>query len=331
MDPNRQPVPLTEAAALLQQAQSLVFLTHRSPDGDSIGSATALAAALQSHGKAVTIVCPDPLPDYLLAIPGAPAVVNAMPDGPCDLVVAIDVSDPRLLVPLPAADAAFFAHRPSLNLDHHASNLHFARYNYVDPQAAAASEIVAALAALLDVRLTPDLATDVLYGIVNDTHSFQNSNTTPHTLRLSAAMVEAGADLASIVYQLLLARRMESARLWALVLPTLSTEDHDRVAFLTVSLAAQDASGATLVDADGLVEFLRNIRGVDLAVLFKEVAPDAYKLSLRTTEAVDATVVAGAFGGGGHKRASGCEARGSLPAIRETLLAAYFQARPRTA
>jgi phosphoesterase RecJ-like protein len=281
-------------------------------------------------GKSVTVVCPDPLPKYLEVIPGASSVVATLPEAPCDLYVTIDVSDPLLLQPLPAANISFFQDRPSLNLDHHTSNLLFARYNYVDATAAAASEIVAALLAILNLTVTPSIAADILYGIVNDTHSFQNSNTTPHTLRLSADMVEAGADLASIVFQLLIARRVESARLWAQVLPTLAFADHERVAWLTVSLEALTASGATLVDADGLVEFLRSIRGVDMAVLYKQVGPDTYKLSLRTTEAVDATLVAGAFGGGGHKRAAGCDASGALATIQTRLLDVYHRARNAT-
>jgi phosphoesterase RecJ-like protein len=103
-------------------------------------------------------------------------------------------------------------------------------------------------------------------------------------------------------------------------LPSLTFEDHERVAFLTVSTQALDQAGADMTDADGLVEFLRYIRTVDLAVLFKQTGREEFRLSIRTSAAVDATVVAAAFGGGGHQRAAGGDARGSLKQIQRRLL-----------
>jgi bifunctional oligoribonuclease and PAP phosphatase NrnA len=96
---------------------------------------------------------------------------------------------------------------------------------------------------------------------------------------------------------------------------------------LTVSMASLKTAGADMTDADGLVEFLRNIRHVDLAVLFKETAKDVYRLSMRSTTAVDATVIAGQFGGGGHQRAAGCDIAAPLPEAQSRILAAYSGAR----
>ena len=123
------------------------------------------------------------------------------------------------------------------------------------------------------------------------------------------------------------ARRPAAARLWAAVLPTLAFADQERVAFLTVTLEAQGQTGADLSDADGLVEFLRGIRGVDLAVLMKQTGPGQFRLSLRTSASVDATVVAGRFGGGGHRRAAGCESQGDEASVRDQVLLAYATAR----
>jgi phosphoesterase RecJ-like protein len=304
-----------------------LLYTHRNPDGDAVGCVTALAAALRALGKNVTVICPDPLPAYLLSVPGA-AEISRGPEGRnVDLIVTIDVSDPSLLVPLASAKPGFFLDFPSLNIDHHFSNALYARHNLVDSAAAAATEIVYDLIVELGVPLDKDVATSLLYGIVNDTHSFQNSNTTPATLHLSAQLVAAGANLASIVFDLLLVRSAASARLWANVLSTLVFHDDERVAMLTVSLASLETAGAEMTDADGLVEFLRNIRHVDLAVLFKETAKDVYRLSMRSTTAVDATVIAGEFGGGGHQRAAGCDIAAPLAVAQSKILAAYSGAR----
>lgn len=124
---------------------------------------------------------------------------------------------------------------------------------------------------------------------------------------------------------------MSAARLWAEALPTLRFAEEERVAFLTVSLAGLQRAGGTLEDADGLVEFLRNIQGVELAVLFKQTAADEYRLSLRTSAVVDATVVAGIFGGGGHQRASGGDAGGDLESIERRIVEAYRENRSASA
>jgi phosphoesterase RecJ-like protein len=307
----------TRAALLeyLRAAPRLTILVHRNPDGDCVGSALALAYGLRCSGAEVHVVSPDPLNGPLLAIPGAAEVQTGAGWDDGSLPVCIDVSDPQLLEPLPAARDGYLASRPSANIDHHLSNLRYAACNYVDVEAAAVAEIVFTLLADLSVPLTPAVATQLLYGIVNDTHSFQNANTTARTLRTAGALVEAGAPLDGVVYRLLLERTASSARLWAQVLPTLLLDQGGTLAILVVSSEALRAAGATLQDADGLVDFLRTIQGVSLAVLLKQIGPDRFRLSLRSDDSVDSTIVAGAFGGGGHRRAAGCDASGSAEEI----------------
>ena len=316
-----------QVVTLLRTSGPVLLLTHRNPDGDAIGSATALARGLRACGAQVSVVCPDPLTDGLLAIPDADQIGVEIPDRDWSLVISVDVSDPLLLRDLPAALPEFFARYRSLNIDHHVSNLHFAHFNYVQSTAASAAEIVQDLLTALDVPLDRTLATQLLYGVVNDTHSFQNSNTTPRTLRLTADLLETGADLAGIVFNLLLARSPASARLWSTALPTLRFHEEDHVAMLTVTEEGLARAGAALSEADGLVEFLRNIRGVDLAVVFKQTGENAYRLSMRTTERIDATRIAAVYGGGGHRRAAGCDAAGTLPEIERQILVVYRQQR----
>jgi phosphoesterase RecJ-like protein len=320
-------ITLDTVVEVLRSARRASVLTHRNPDGDAIGSATALAAGLRASGASVRIVCPDPLAPNLLGIPDADSVVTRFAEGDDDLVVTVDVSDPSLLQPLPAADLSFYTARRSVNIDHHISNVRYAQYNFVDPAAASAAEIVFQILRHMGSPIDCRMATQLLYGFVNDTHSFQNSNTTPRTLHMAADLVQAGADISSITFNLLLARSPAAARLWAQVLPTLAFADHGRLASLVVSLDALGAAGATLPDADGLVEFLRAIRGIDLGVLYKQIGPEQFRLSLRSSEQVDATAIAGRFGGGGHRRAAGCDVHGTLAAVQQRVLSAYMDTR----
>lgn len=316
---------LIEVAALLRGARTAAIVIHRNPDGDCVGSATALAGGLTALGVDATVVSPDPLTGELLTIPGSVAVVTSLEER-FDLVVAVDVSDPHLLEPLVASAEGYFSQRVSLNIDHHLSNLRYARANYVDVTAASAAEIIYELLQLLHVPIDRTNATQLLFGIVNDTHSFQNSNTTGKTLRITADLVEHGAALDTVVYKLLLERTVSSARLWTHVLPTLSILAEGSIATLQVSQASLDAAMATMQDADGLVEFLRNIRGVSLAVLFKQIGPRRFRLSIRSDDTVDSTAVAALFGGGGHRRAAGCDADGTVPDITAAIAAEFARA-----
>ena len=316
-------VTIEGAASLLRASARPLLLTHRNPDGDAIGSVTALAAALRGLGKLPRIACPDPLSPVLLAIPEADAVGNVLGDD-WDLVVSVDVSDPQMLRPLVAAEPAWMSAQHSLNIDHHLSNMRYARANLVAVHAASAAEIIYDLVHALGGNVDSRMATQLLYGFVNDTHSFQNSNTTPRTLRVAADLLETGADLSRVIFDLLLSRRIPNAQLWSQVLPTLAFGAGQRMSSLVVSQQALALAGATMPDADGLVEFLFSIQGVQLAVLYKELGADSFRLSMRSAEGIDATAIAGIFGGGGHRRAAGCDARLPLHDVQAEVLAAFL-------
>ena len=316
-------VTIEGAASLLRASARPLLLTHRNPDGDAIGSVTALAAALRGLGKLPQIACPDPLSPVLLAIPEADAIGNGLGDD-WDLVVSVDVSDPQMLRPLVAAEPGWMSAHHSLNIDHHLSNMRYARANLVAVHAASAAEIIYDLVRALGASVDRRMATQLLYGFVNDTHSFQNSNTTPRTLRVAADLLETGADLSRVIFDLLLSRRIPNAQLWSRVLPTLAFDAGQRMTSLVVSQQALALAGATMPDADGLVEFLFSIQGVQLAVLYKELGPDSFRLSMRSAEGIDATVIAGIFGGGGHRRAAGCDARLPLHEVQAEVLAAFL-------
>jgi len=316
-------VTIEGAASLLRASERPLLLTHRNPDGDAIGSVTALAAALRRLGKLPRIACPDPLSPVLLTIPMADTVGSRIGED-WDLVVSVDVSDPQMLRPLVAAEPGWMAAHHSLNIDHHLSNMRYARANLVQVHAASAAEIIYALVGALGMDVDRQMATQLLYGFVNDTHSFQNSNTTPRTLRVAAELLETGADLSRIIFDLLLSRRIPNAQLWSRALPTLAFEAGERIGSLVVSQQALAQAGAAMPDADGLVEFLFSIQGVQLAVLYKELGPDTFRLSMRSGEGIDAAAIAGVFGGGGHRRAAGCDARLPLHALQAEILAAFL-------
>ncbi len=329
---------------LLRSARHIALISHRAPDGDTVGSVLALATALRSLQKHVVLVCADVIPVGLHFLDGWDQFVSTVDHvAVADIIVAVDCADisqlgsiaPNILaLTAPGVSSAgqrtdvSTAHRLLVNLDHHRSNTHYGAINIVDPESASVAEMVYWLIYALGVNLTRHSAEALLTGIINDTHSFQNSNATSQALRIAAALVDAGADASAVSYHLFLARRPEAAKLWSEVLSTLSISDGGRVASALVTTQMFEACGADPAsDADGIVDFLRSIIGVDLAILLRQTGPTSSKASLRTTAAVDAVALAGVFGGGGHSRAAGCDVPGEPAEALAALLAAYHDLR----
>ena len=312
------------AAATLRAAQRPLLFCHRSPDGDTVGAAIALAMALRKLDRKPAVVCADPLPPSLAFVPES-AVIGLVPPEDPDLLVTVDVSDPGMLGSLRADFERLRACRTLLNIDHHASDTRYGDVNVVDVSAASTAEIVFDLLHLLGVAIDTPMATALLTGIINDTHSFQNANTSPRALHTAAALVAAGAQPSVITYHVLLRRRPQAALLWARTLATMRLDDNGRVASAVATSEMLEACRGETADLDGIVEFLRNIDGVDLAFLLKQAPEGHFKASVRTTGRVDAVALTAPFGGGGHRRAAGCDLAGPPDAARAVLIARYHE------
>lgn len=312
------------AAAVLCEARNPLLFCHQSPDGDTVGAAVALALALRCLGNDPAVVCSDSLPRSLSFVPHSAMILSSAPENP-DLLVTIDSSDIGMLGELSQELARLRQGRTLVNIDHHASDTGYGDINVVDPSAASTAELVTDLIDLLGIPLDSEMATALLTGIINDTHSFQNANTSPRALRTAARLVAAGADPVLITNQLLLRRRPQAALLWAQTLATLRIDDDGRVASAFATTTMLESCDAETSDLDGVVEFLRHIDGVDLAFLLKGTSLDSYKASVRTTECVDAVALTAPFGGGGHLRAAGCDLIGTPDSARAALLARYHE------
>ncbi len=315
---------LMTAAAVAQAAQRPLLFCHRSPDGDTVGAAVALAMALRRLGRAPVVACPDPLPPSLAFVPESADVTAALPSDP-DLLITVDISDPGMLGAMQDDLRRLRAGRTLLNIDHHASDTEYGDVNLVDPTAASTAEIIYDLVGVLGVAVDTSMATALLTGIINDTHSFQNANSSPRALTTASALVAAGASAAAISYNLLLRRRPPAALLWGKALATMRLDDDGRVASAVATTDMLVECGAEPTDLDGVVEFLRSVDGVDLAFLLKGQPDGHFKASVRTTERVDAVELTAPFGGGGHRRAAGCDLPGPSESARAALLARYHE------
>ena len=313
---------MKEALDELLSARTVAIVSHRDPDPDTIGSAIALGLALDSMGKTVTLHAADPVPDGARFLVGSERFVSTPPADDVDLIVTVDFGTlERARMPLPT--------RPrSLNIDHHASNDHFANVNLVDVTSAAAAELVSRVIDGLGVRWTPDMATAALIGIMTDTGSFQFPSTDARALERAARLREAGADLQAITYNIFRNKRFEALRLWGFAFARMRRELGDQLVWTEIGPADFREAGARDEDISGLVEQVARSHGMRVALMFNE-QDGAVKVSCRTSAwapAVDAAALMSRWGGGGHVHAAGALIPGHLAEVREPILAAAREA-----
>ena len=310
-------VALTQVARAIGRASSILAVSHISPDGDAIGSLLAFGAIANHLSKSCVVACADAVPETLQFLPGAHTIVDAA-SGPFDLVVGLDASDPRRLGELFMRPAQ--AGAPTLNIDHHITNLRFAEVNWIDTTAAATAEMVFLLAEHLQVPLTPMVATGLLTGLVTDTRGFRTNNTSPRVLQIASRLLEAGAPLFQIMEMTLERRSLAQVRLWGRVLSR--ARRHGRILWSEVTEADRRIVGIREDGADaGLSSFLGSAAEADVAAVFVE-RNGKIEVSLRAIPGLSVAEAALALGGGGHPLAAGCTLEGALTEVERLVMAA---------
>jgi phosphoesterase RecJ-like protein len=297
---------------------------HENPDADTIGASIAVARIVEAQGGAATLLCSDPVPDYYEFIPGVEAF-RTQPDPAAgyDLLVISDCGGLDRIGPVYARHQALFDALPRVVIDHHASTRDAAAVDWVDPGAAATCEMVTLLARQLGLDLGAGdgaLATPLMAGIVMDTATFAHPNTTPRTLAVAAALVEAGAPLAEISRRLYRSKPVAQLRLFGRILARLESTGSGRIVHAEVLPVDFEVTGATAAQSEGLIDLLSQAEEADVVLLFKAGGPTT-KVSVRTRPGgVDATVLTGRFGGGGHARAAGATVEAPLDEARRLVV-----------
>jgi len=302
------------ACELIRGAKRLLLCSHRKPDGDAIGSLLGLCHALESAGKHVTMACADPPGSGMDRLEGADRIVNDLStlytagapreSLPWDMIVVMDASGLDRLGVLYENNKDLFASLPVIDIDHHVTNDRFGVANVVIATAASTTEVLTELLERLEIKPTLPSATALMAGLMTDSLSFQTESTTPNTLRTAAGLVEAGAPVAKLAYQLFRQRPLGSALLWSKALGTLQFAAGGRVAWLEVTRAMVEGAGQG-ADSGGLSGFAGSIQGVDVGFQIEEGKDGKVYVGFRSAS-IDVAAIAGEFGGGGHKRAAGC-------------------------
>lgn len=292
-------ITLREAAEFLLNNDNFLLLCHVSPDGDTVGSASALARGLISKGKRVRILCGDKLTgEYSFMLDGI-----EMSSGEPEHIVAVDVAVPKLLG---EEYEALYGNRVELCIDHHFTNNLYAEKVYLEPDSASAAEMIYLLLREMQVEITPIIASCLYCGVSTDTGCFRFSNTTVRTFEIAAELAKAGADYYNINQAFFETKTRTYAALERLALEGMKFYFDEQCAIITITQEMYARTGSDESEVTKLANLPRQVEGVKVGVMMRELKDGGFKCSLRTHGEIDASQIAGRLGGGGHAGAAAC-------------------------
>ncbi len=303
---------------LLDQAQRLLVLSHRDPDGDALGASLGLMHLLGRRGKQVSVYSAGPIPEEYQFLPGLERVSGELPPaGELDLAVLLDCHQPRRTGE--AAGEFLEDFQRAVVVDHHQGEADYGLAAWVEPAYAATSQMLEELADRAGWELDAKAATCLFAGVMTDTGSFRYGNASAEVFRCAARLVEAGASPWQISQQVY-ATRPRRLALLGRILERLEYHAGGRLVVGKVSLADLEAVGGDSRDLEDAVEALRGIPGVEVAVLLRQRPEGGVKASLRSRGEFDVARLALEEGGGGHKNAAGFMSREELEPLARRLV-----------
>ncbi len=304
---------------VLRTHHRFAVLSHVRPDGDALGSQLALTLSLQLLGKEVMAWNEDGLLEKYSFLPGSERLIQPPPEPQdFDVVIALDTATQSRLG---LAGEAIRQAKIWVNIDHHQSNPGYGDLVYIDPNSPATGQILFELIQNQRLPMDPAIGENLFVAISTDTGSFQYPNTTARTFEIGAELLRGGVDVgrvSQLLYENYPRRRTELLRE---LLGTMRFEAKGQIASFSLSLKVTSKLGIRPEDNEGLIDHLRAIRGVIVAVFFEELADGKVRVSMRSkSDAVDVCAICQKFGGGGHTLAAGARVRGALAEVEAKVL-----------
>ncbi len=309
---------ISEVKAVIRAHARFGILSHIGPEGDAIGSELALKFMLEQLGKEAWVANRDLVPPSLQFLPGSENMLHPtqLRSDEIEVWCIVDCGDLNRI----GEDALKLLRDGQIiiNIDHHhRDNPRFGHVNFVK-EAASTTQLLYELAPHLGVTITPQIATCLYTGIIADTDSFRNSNVTPEVFQIAAQLVSYGVNTRQIAMNLYERRSLSELQLLGYVLQ--NAQINDGVIWSAIPKAVFHKTNTSVTDTERLVEELRSVAGIEVAVLFKELENGKIKVSLRSKGRATVNSVARIFGGGGHEQAAGCVIPGELTEVQERVL-----------
>ncbi|MFC7679560.1 bifunctional oligoribonuclease/PAP phosphatase NrnA [Paenibacillus sp. GCM10028914] len=306
---------LQQAKKFLLEHDDYLIVSHVQPDGDAVSSTLAVGWLLSRLGKKFTMINEGVIPKRMNSLWHADELINMseqLPQRSFSRVICVDCAD---FERVGRTKELFTEDAMIVNIDHHPTNNRYGALNVVLPDAAATAEILFDLLSLFDVEWDVEVATAIYTGLLTDTGGFRYSNTTPKVMSIASKLLSYGVNGPEIAESLLEEMTLPQLNVLVKALNTLTISPDGKIAWVHVTPQHMLDTGAINEDLEGIVNYPRNIQGVEVGILFKQVNTGAVKVSLRSAGKVDVAALAQSFGGGGHVRAAGCRIEGDLEDI----------------
>ncbi len=308
----------------LKNSQSVLLATHSNPDGDAIGSLTAMGLALVALNKKTTLYSESPIPAVYRFVPAVDRVVSQFHGtNNFDTAVILDCGD---LQRVGKAASAISQIQTVINVDHHVTNTGFGDIQIVDTSACATAEIVYRIIKGLDVSIDRDMAVSIYTGILTDTGSFRFSNTNRHAFSICEEMIKQGVNPYHIAQHVYGTYSLGRIKLLNLALDSIEISKNGKMSLMTLTREMLDETKTQPEDADGLINYARRIEAVKVAALIQEHKNDENKtgknlfdVSLRSDGEIDVASIASSFGGGGHASAAGFSVQSTLSDLKSQI------------
>lgn len=314
---------MEEVVKLVEDNQRFAITTHVSPEGDAIGSELALRLILKALKRDVVVVNQSVTPHNLLFLPGTSSILSPRELKETDfdlrshlLWFVLDCGNFDRVGSSVARLIRGAAHN-IINIDHHHDNPMFGDVNYV-AEVASTAQLIYELANALNVQVDKEIATCIYTGIVADTDAFRNANVNAEVMEVAALLLAHGANSREVTINLYERRKLSEAKLLGHVLLNAHLEDGIGWSVITREMFAE--TGTSTAETERVVEELRTLEGIEVAVLFKELEDGRVKVSFRSKGGMAVNEVARLFGGGGHESAAGCVLSGELYKVEEQVI-----------
>ena len=308
---------LKEAWARLSECRSFVLACHQRPDGDTLGSALALAHVLRQLGKEVTVLSEDGVPENYEFIPESETVQKSADNRIFDCGIIVDSEAVKRVGNVAGTITSA---KMTVCIDHHIPEESFGDIRIVNSKASSTAEVLVDLIDANEIPLDNISATQLMTGLIADTGAFRFSNTTARTLRIAARLADDGADPSAIAREVYNNKPLRAAKLLGKALESMDMDKDGRVVWAMITRKDLLDLGASDADTDSIVNQVGAVKGPRVALLLRESEPNSIRISLRSKGDVDVNQIARVFGGGGHVAASGCTINAPIDEARERIV-----------
>ncbi|WP_223066814.1 DHH family phosphoesterase [Paenibacillus caui] len=306
---------LQSAVDFIKEHDDFLIVSHVQPDGDAVSSTLAVGWLLSCLGKKYAMVNEGPIPRRMSYLWHADKIVDLSKESlphTYKHVICVDCADFKRVG---TTREYFDGDALLLNIDHHPTNDGYGSVNLIVPDAAATAEILFDVLECAGVELDKDAATAIYTGILTDTGGFRYSNTSPKVMSIASRLLEYGVDGPWLSEQLLEQMTYPQLRILTKALNKLECTEDGKISWVSITDEDLAEAGAIHEDLEGIVNYPRNISGVEVGMLFKVINGNAVKVSMRSAGKVNVAAVAQSFGGGGHVRAAGARLEGTLSEV----------------